>query len=164
MCRREGGQSLMELVVVIAMTVVVVSALVFATIASLRNANLAQNQIQATKLAQQGLERVRSLRDRDGEVDYTRADLTHTEKFSDLWEITFNCPANCFFFFSSAGILTGGTEANFEGVPPNFFRQFQVEEEGFPKVQKKITAVVKWSDFSGVHESRLTTILRNQNP
>lgn len=161
MCRRERGQSLMELVVVIAMTIVVVSALVFSTIASLRNANLAQNQIQATKLAQQGLERVRSLRDRDGKVDYTRADLTHTEKFSDLWEITFNCPANCFFFFTSAGILTGGTEANFEDVPPNFFRQFQMEEEGSdPKLQKKITAVVKWSDFSGSHESRLTTVLR----
>ncbi len=160
MYRREGGQSLMELVVVIAMTIVVVSALVFSTIASLRNANLAQNQIQATKLAQGGLERVRSLRDQDGKVNYTGAGFT-TEKFNDLWDITFRCPGNCFFFFSSAGILTGGTEANFESAHPNFFRQFQVEEEGSdPRAQKKVTAIVKWSDFSGSHESRLTTVLR----
>lgn len=158
------GQSLMELVVVIAMTIVVISALVFATIASLRNARLAQNQIQATKLAQQGLEKIRGLRDRDGGVDFTKADFTHTEKFSDLWTISFSCPDNCYFFFNSPGVLTGGTDSNFETPvdSPDFLRQFQIEDEGEDMAaQKKVTALVKWTDFAGEHESRLTTILRN---
>lgn len=61
----EKGQTLIELIVVIAVIIVVVAALTFATIASLRNANFSQNQAQATKLAQEGLEKVRILRDRD---------------------------------------------------------------------------------------------------
>lgn len=157
----EKGQSLMELVVVVAVAVIVVGALTFATIASLRNAQFAKNQIQVTKLAQEGLEKVRSLRDRDGPVDYIRADSTRTQKFSDLWGITFACPANCYFFFNSQGTLTGGTQTNFEKIEPNFKRQFQIEEEGSdPVAQKKITTKVLWTDFSGDHESKLTTILR----
>lgn len=163
MYRKQEGQSLMELIVVIAMTIIVISALVFATIASLRNARLAQNQIQATKLAQQGLEKMRSLRDRDGPVNYTGADI-QTKKFSGLWSIHFSCPDNCFFFFNSPGALTGGTSSNFETPQdsPEFLRQFQIEdEEESMAAEKKVTALVKWTDFAGEHESRLTTILRN---
>jgi DNA-binding NarL/FixJ family response regulator len=42
--------------------IIVVGALTFATIASLRNAQFSQNQAQATKLAQEGLEKVKSLK------------------------------------------------------------------------------------------------------
>lgn len=163
MYHKQSGQSLMELVVVIAMAIVVISALVFATIASLRNARLAQNQIQATKLAQQGLEKIRGLRDRDGRVEYAIDLSTTTEKFSGLWTVSFSCPDNCYFFFNS-GVLTGGTSSKFETPvdSPDFLRQFQIEDEGEDMTaQKKVTALVKWTDFAGEHESRLTTILRN---
>lgn len=160
------GQSLMELVIVVAVVVTVVGALVFATIASLRNAQFAKNQAQATKLAQEGLEKIRSLRNRDeaNKVDYTRGDGTHTSKFSDLWSISFTCGAgaNCYFYFNSSGTLVGGTSVNFElptAVPPNFKRQFQIEDND-GGTQKKVTAKVLWTDFAGEHESKLTTILR----
>lgn len=162
----DKGQSLMELVVVIAVMVIVVAALAFATIASLRNANLAKNQAQATKLAQEGLEKIRSLRDRNTEsIIYT--DSTHPNKFSDLWAITFKCqddPQNCYFIFNSntSGLIGNKTVTSFEDVSqfPNFQRQVQIEDEGDGTTQKKITVIVKWSDFAGAHESRLTTILR----
>lgn len=146
----EKGQSLMELVVVMAVAVVVISALVFATIASLRNASFAKNQLQATKLAQQGLENIRTLRDRDGLVKVDADEI----KFSELQCSDTN---NCFFFFN-VGVLQSGTETNFELIPQDFKRQFQIIDED---LQKKVTVVVKWTDFSGSHESRLTTILRN---
>lgn len=152
------GQSLIELVVVVAVIVIVIGALTFATIASLRNANFAKSQAQATKLAQEGLEKVRSLRDRDDPVDYVKADLTHTNKFSDLWGITFSCPSNCYFYFIIGTLVSGN---GFEAVSTDFKRQILIEEEGSdPAKQKKVTVRVVWTDFAGDHESRLTTVLR----
>ncbi len=154
----ETGQSLLEVVIAMTVGILVVTALVFATIFSLRNAQFAKTSAQATKLAQEGLERVRILRDRDGRIDYTRGDGSLTSKFSDLWLLTFACPTNCYFYFNTSEILTGYSADRFESVPPNFQRQFQIENNGTD--QKKVTVIVKWTDFAGPHESRLTTILR----
>lgn len=155
------GQTLLELVVVIAVVVIVVAALVFATIASIRNASFAQNQLQATKLAQEGLEKVRSLRDRDtaGSIQYP--ELTDG-KFSDLWSVELGCQIeinNCYFYFN-LGSLVNGTSVTFESIPPdNFKRQIQIEDYDGGTQHKKVIAIVVWTDFSGSHESKLTTIL-----
>ena len=61
----QSGQTLIELIIVVSVLVIVTGALVFATIASLRNAQFSKNQLQATKLAQEGIERVRIGRDRN---------------------------------------------------------------------------------------------------
>ncbi|TSC87428.1 MAG: Uncharacterized protein G01um10147_605 [Microgenomates group bacterium Gr01-1014_7] len=155
----QKGQTLLELIVVMSVAVMVVGALVFATISSLRNAQFAKNQAQATKLAQDGLEKVRSLRDRDteGSVSYQST----TSKFSDLWPIPFTCGAggNCYFHFNSSETIFIGENSS-QSIPP-FQRQFLIEDEnGSGMTQKRVTSVVKWTDFSGTHESRLTTILR----
>ncbi len=154
----EKGQSLLEVITAAAVGILVVAALTYATIFSLRNATFAKNSAQATKLAQEGIEKVRTLRDRDGQVRYTKADSSQTTKFSDLWPISLSCPTNCYFYFTATGILLGGTEVNFEQIPPNFKRQFQIENTGTD--QKKVTVIVTWTDFAGPHQSRLTTILR----
>ncbi len=178
----QKGQSLIELVVVIAVILIVVGALVFATIASLRNASFAKNQTQSTKLAQEGLEKIRSLRDRDTASSINYNDGTHTaSKFSELWVVSLSCSnvpptcpstlstcpvGNCYFYFNSTNtILTGNaTASNLENiVPDNFRRQFFIEDYVDGTKQKKVTSVVSWTDFSGPHESRLTTILSNPN-
>ncbi len=157
----ERGQSLIELVVVVAVIVIIVGALVFATIASLRNSDLAKNQAQATKLAQEGLEKVRSLRDRNGSVQYQTGTGSndHTNYFNDLWAISPSTP-----FYFNGDTLNGG--AAVESIAPYFKRQILIVDEGSSgTTQKRITAVVSWSDYAGTHESRLTTILRNtSNP
>lgn len=61
----EAGQTLIELVIVVTVLVLIIGALVSATIASLRNAQFGSNQTQATKLAQEGIEKLRSSRDRN---------------------------------------------------------------------------------------------------
>ena len=154
----EKGQSLLEVIIAMTVGILVVTALVFAVIFSLRNANFAKNSAQATKLAQEGIERVRTLRDRDSRVDYTKDDGSVTEKFSDLWPISFDCPANCYFYFNTLNILTGDSIGRFEPISSNFQRQFQIKNEGTD--QKEVTVVVQWSDFAGEHQSQLTTILR----
>lgn len=135
----------MELVVVIAVILIVVGSLTFATIASLRNAQFAKNQAQATKLAQEGLEKVRSIRDRD------------PSSMGILWTTsTLSCASGiCYFYFDESNELAND---GVEIIEPDFRRQFIVEDMAMD--QKKVTSVVKWTDFSGEHESRLTTILR----
>ncbi len=146
------GQSLIELIIVITVGLIIIGALVFATISSLRNAQFASDQIQATKLAQEGLEKIRTLRDRN------------IASFNDLWAVPLSCPTNCYFYFNSSQMLLGGTSVNLETIPPgNFQRQFLIEDYVDGTKQKQVTAIVKWSDFAGPHESRLTTILRNIN-
>ncbi len=122
----EKGQSLMELVVVIAVMVVVIGALTFATIASLRNAQFSKNQAQATKLAQEGLEWVRTGRDRNscikGLSTPPDSEYSWNGNSSDpncagegsIWNyrISGDCAkeeldisTRCYFIISSAGVL-----------------------------------------------------------
>lgn len=164
----DKGQSLMELVVVIAVIIIVVSALTFATIASLRNAQFSKNQAQATKLAQEGIERIRALRDRDtaNAINYIKGDGSMATKFSDLWAVNLSCPTNCYFYFNYASppVLIGATVANFENIPPppdtpQFSRKVIIEDVGNGQSQKKVTVITGWTDISGPHESKLTTIL-----
>ncbi|MDP3758420.1 MAG: prepilin-type N-terminal cleavage/methylation domain-containing protein, partial [Candidatus Daviesbacteria bacterium] len=155
--RNDKGQSLIEVIVAATVGILVVSALTFTTIFSLRNANLAKNSAQATKLAQEGIEKVRSIRDRDidGKVAYTDAQGNQITKFSQLWII--KCSQNnCYFYLNSSDVLSKGND------PGNghFKKQVLIEDDSPADQQKKITVIVTWTDFSGSHESRLTTILR----
>lgn len=186
----EKGQSLIEVIVASVVGILVVSALTFATIFSLRNANLAKTSSQATKLAQEGIERVRTGRDRNQCI---RA-LTTTNVYSwdgnnsscnpsppeqPIWDyqITGDCDGpppsgdgrKCYFSVGSNGVLTYiGSQIPF---PTTFAENIQYGSQLFRRVvllsddssyatQKKVTVVVIWTDFAGSHESRLVTILR----
>jgi len=135
----EKGQSLMELIVVITVIVFVVGALTFATIASLRSANFAKNQAQATKLAQEALERVRVGRDRNRPITIPTTSVVSwngTGNNDAIWDYhisgttSSNCETEqpgvsgkCYFNVSATGDLTnnGFAATNFplnaEGIP-----------------------------------------------
>lgn len=68
MQNRQNGQSLVEVIIASTVGILVVVALTFATIFSLRNASFSKNSAQATKLAQEGIERVRKGRDRNRSI------------------------------------------------------------------------------------------------
>ncbi len=170
----EAGQSLLELIVVIAVSTMIVGALAFATIFSIRNAQLSKNQSQATKLAQEGIEKVRSIRDRNSEITVggggTLGGRT-INSFADLYEVYLSryCEDNirCYFKFVSDK-LTRVTNANnnvdFENIS-SFRRQVLIEDSSQWDSEKQVTVLVQWTDFSCgsnqfCHESRLTTIFR----
>lgn len=175
--RSQFGQSLMEVVVVVAVAVIVIGALTFATIASLRNAQFAKNQAQATKLAQEVLERVRAGRDRNSKIsDFSFGagsgdNIVSSWSDEDMWDdqISQNCILNCYFVIDSTGALTNkgaGSIMPSSIIEVGGFRQAVIlsdQLEGEPPaytIEKIVTAQVLWTDFSGEHESRLTTILR----
>lgn len=178
---RQNGQTLVELVVVIGVLVIVVGALVFATIASIRNAQFSKNQAQATKLAQEGIERVRTGRDRNQPVSIVS--VTNVDSWSGnlpIWDyrISGGCdrsdldpPGGCYFKVSQTGELIGigfaltSFPISTAEVPPNntiFKRAILLSDDDDYQNRKEVSAVVTWIDFSGSHESRLTTILRKR--
>lgn len=173
MWKSDQGQTLLELVVVIAVVIIVVSALTFATIASLRNAQFAKNQAQATKLAQQGIERVRAGRDGNLGVNNLHPSVTD---WQTIWgyQIEDQCgdtnptppssPTYCYFNVTPQGALNhltaqGSVPAAAESIPP--FQRVVILSDGAAFAsQKKVTVIVGWTDFAGDHRSILTTILR----
>lgn len=171
----EKGQTLLEVVVVIAVSVIIVGALVFATISSLRNAHTAKNQAQATKLAQEGMEKTRTSRDRGGNITGGFAGTSWADP--NLWSTNISVttcdsslipPQICYFSLNSQGELV------YKGASPNpptgqgetignFTRYIILSDEAVSSNYTKwktLTSLVIWSDFAGPHEARMTTVLR----
>src|SRR5687767_1622956 len=99
---RGNGQTLVELLVVITIGIIVFGALTIATISSLRNAQSAKNQAQATKLAQEGLERIRADRDRDAGITVSGGSVTSWSD-PDLWSNRVNVVCgSCYFKLNSS--------------------------------------------------------------
>lgn len=186
----EKGQTLIELVVVIAVSVIVVGALVFAIIASLRNASFSKNQAQATKLAQEGIERTRLGRDRNRPVTNLLPVVSWngTGANDSIWDHVFagDCEQEqsgvsnrCYFNVDATGSLAFITSYGSTKLPPGaellgmFTRAVILSNDlnsdnkydnndPLPPLAKsiRVTSLVQWTDFSGEHQSKLTTILR----
>lgn len=164
----EKGQTLIELIIVITVGASIVVALTFATISTLRNAQFAKNQTQATKLADEALERTRTGRNRDlspigGNFSLGGSPVTSWSD-SDMWRsITNACAASAYFTVDTTGLLTyiGCSTSIPSGIlSVNGFTTSIIISDGVTFASEKtVTATVSWRDFSGVHESRQTTIL-----
>lgn len=169
----QRGATLMELVVVVGISALVVGALVFVTVASLRNAQISRNQIQATKLAQEGMEWVRLGRNENSEI---RGNFMISSQLIDKWNssalwsnnINGNCGDGvstfCYFTISQTGILDH--KGALAAVPGNdsigSFRRAVIltDDASSYQTQKTVIVVVEWGTGTNKHQSRLTTILR----
>lgn len=186
----ERGQSLLEVIIAMAVGILVVTALVFATIFSLRNAQFAKNSAQATKLAQEGIERARIGRDRnqciinlDSSVDSWNGNSSNRSctGTGSIW--TYQISGNtltscenptiakkCYFNIDLNGVLNYiGSFASFpessygeniSSANQVFQRVVMLSDDANYPTQKTVTIIVQWTDFAGPHESKLTTILR----
>lgn len=190
MSTSQNGQTLLELIVVVSVSAIVIGALVFATIASLRNAQFSKNQLQATKLAQEGIERVRVGRDRNQCISNLSASVNSwngnnlsCSGSGTIWGylisgVSGSCEnlttsSKCYFNIDSSGSLSmiGYSQTSFpqsfaEGIPsssPVFRRAVTLSDDAATFGSRKtVTVIVNWSDFAGSHESKLTTILSSQ--
>lgn len=185
MTTKESGQSLLEVIIAMTVGILVVVALVFATVFSLRNAAFAKNSAQATKLAQEGIERVRTGRDRSvpiiGLASTTDCPISGNAvnswngdtSGSPIWNCkiynSYGSGGNAYFKFTGASsndLNYAGTNTDFPAAPENipqsiFTRAIILSDDAASySVQKTVTVIVRWNDFAGAHESKLTTILR----
>lgn len=79
----EAGQSLVEVVIALAVAIVVIVALIVLVLSGLKNAQFAQTQLRATQYANGILEKVEAVSDRDGNVEFTKSP-PGTVRFSSL--------------------------------------------------------------------------------
>lgn len=174
------GQTLIEVMVVITVGLLIVGGLTFAIVSSLRNAQLAKNQAQGTKLAQEGVEKARLGRDRGDPITggfTVGGSAVDSWLDPDLWSGQISAssgspcppPQNCYFKLSATGLqfLGGGSDIPAGSEDPlgdgRFKRAVILSDESASasfSSQKKLTVIVRWSDFSGNHESKLVTYLR----
>lgn len=173
----QNGQSLIEVIVACVVGILVVMALTYATLFSLRNANFAKTSAQATKLAQEGLERVRTGRDRNQQISGGLGTVTSwngdTTGSGSIWSypIKANCITNLYFNVNASGILQylacTATPSSAESVGQ--FKRVIILSDDLNRDgvanddyqnQKEVTIVVTWTDSTGPHESKLASVLR----
>ncbi len=184
----QSGQSLLEITITVGISAMIITALVMTTLLGLRNSQLAQNQTQATKLAQEGLERVRAIRNNDNNANGMTTTIGPTAGVyhwygttNPVWVIDIfgnvNNPGNickvtnCQWFFSSAcqsapancTLITSIVGRETLNVN-NFTRSVLIEDVDQPSKnpnQKRVSSIVTWNDASGTHQSQLSTYLTN---
>ncbi|MFA5933334.1 MAG: hypothetical protein WCV81_03690 [Microgenomates group bacterium] len=173
----EKGQSLIEVLVVGVVSAIMIIALVMIILSSLKNAQFAQNQTQATKLAQDTIDRIRILRDNNAYNTLTSP--TVSKCFMELWNNTsgtdFFCglPGKvCYYDLTESGTLAflGNTDsppfAKSVKIPDSIFtRQIQVSQPNRAVATDyvNVTVGVSWSDTSGAHSSDLETVITKPN-
>jgi Tfp pilus assembly protein PilV len=167
--KNANGQTLLEIVVTMGLGLVVITGIAVVTVNGLKNSQLAKNQSIATKLSQQGLEKVRSIRSQNCTV---KNDITeyYWQNQTDPLKLVYKHPdfavtppprfiikssntSPCLVDNAHATQSDDADMVNFS----NFKREIELSNlSGFTSVIR-VTAIVTWSDYSGDHESRLVT-------
>lgn len=119
----QAGQTLLEVAMAVGVVLVLITAITIVTLEGLRNSQFSQNETQATKLAQEGIDRVRAIRDRNGLI-YTGSGVggacaggTCVNWNSFTWNsctTTSSCSFRLGFLDNSGGscLVSGSSSAN----------------------------------------------------
>jgi len=127
---RRDGQSLLEALVALAVAMLVILALVWVTTVSVRNADFAKKQAQAAKYAQEGMENMRTFRDKGWNGFWIAADGA---------------------IHGLSGPTPSGSCPSTPNLANTFIRCVKLEQTGTDKV--KATVTVSWTDSTGTHKS-----------
>lgn len=173
----QDGQTLIEVLIALTVAVIIIGALAIATIVSIRNSQFSQNQTQATKLSQEALELVRTIRNRNGVVTSSNPVFSNS-RFSDFWSHQLDsCNWNRMIGTCGNGSFNGYFKLDIDhlelsrqdspelanDLTASVFKRFVlVEDDTSYTYQKRVSVVVSWSDSSGRHESNVQTLLTRQ--
>lgn len=110
------GQSLIEVVVLVGLALVIVTGLTIVTVNGLKNSQFSQNQAQATRLAQEAIDCIRSVRDKNlpmciggsgstctGGTRYYWYDRETPQFSNQVWSLSFLSPGTNFSLVFPAG-------------------------------------------------------------
>lgn len=156
--KNNRGSTLLEVLVSLALVLFVVTALTITTINGLKNSQLSQNQLQATKLAQEGVELVKQARERNCPVSIIGESTSYFwyGPGQSIWSRAF-VPTD--FKMNSSGSSCSIDQVTKDEVLENKFnRKITIEDSGALN-RKKVTVRVSWTDFSGAHTTEVVTVL-----
>lgn len=167
----QKGQTLLELIIALGLLIIIATAITVSTSSGLKNSLFSSNQAQATKYAQEGLEKVKLIKTRNSPICLKPPASPACINWSDLWPdppylpITMSLSDNPFIFETNPAVCGAGItlclkySATPEKIDANFSRQIFVLDVLDSAIQKKIIARVTWTDSSGPHNSELVTVL-----
>lgn len=124
------GQTLVEMIVALAVAILIITSLVAGTVTAVRNAGFAKNQSLATKYAVEGMEEARIYRDQNG------WDKFWTDKVS-----------------STEGPAVVGS------IFLKTIEYKDVSEPVGAENRAQVTVIVSWTEGGRTHKSELTTYL-----
>lgn len=161
---KQTGQSLIEVLVVLVLAAMMIVALISIILLSLKNAQFAQNQTKATKIAQDTIDQIRILRD-DNKYGTLTLSGQPAECFNILWDSSnsnFGCEGNeCYYMLTTPGLNKKDSLSGKENLEDGFFRQIKVTQNTPSEV--KVAVEVSWTDSTGEHSSKLETYLIKPN-
>ncbi|OGD86187.1 hypothetical protein A2Z23_03160 [Candidatus Curtissbacteria bacterium RBG_16_39_7] len=144
--KNNSGQSLLEVLTALGVAAVIIVALTTLAVTSLRNAQHARSQTTATKLASEGIEQVRTVRDRQG--------------WTAFYLYVFG---KCYTVDTTNWILQNAEDPPCDGMEVSgysgYVRKIFLENESTGGEGRKITVTVTWTDSFGENTSQATTIL-----
>lgn len=156
------GQSLLEITIMLGVAIVIITGLTVVTINGLKNSQFAQNQVQATKLAQEGLESVKLVKNRNCKVnlsgastDYYWSNVPDTQL---IWGASIES-AKTFVADTSNCSLAQNNDARVEQLLNGRFQRSITLIKSADNQSITVTVVTSWTDISGTHQSKLATIL-----
>lgn len=163
MTKRSSGQSLIEVLVVMVVGSIIILAIVSLVLNSMKSSQFAQSQIQATKYAQEAIDKIKDIRARDGSVAYSCGDTCSAAKFSDLWSnLPLSCSTSCYFVFGTdAGFtkLVGNQSIGDHPDIDSSLTRYITLTRSADRNEITVSVKVRWTDSLGDHESNLQTTL-----
>lgn len=174
---KQTGQTLIELIISIALILIIITGVTILTVQGLQNSQFSRNQVQATKLAQEGIEKIRTIRDNNFTVCGWVGNATQPAP-NGLWGANCPVPGCRYLIYPSESVCdTGATSSLWINYMPNtaitetlnisgvvFKRSVLVTNAtdltGASNTNvKNIDVIVSWTDSSGTHESKVSTQL-----
>lgn len=144
------GQSLIEVLVALALAVLAIGALVSVTMTSVKNAQFSKNQIQAEKFAQEGMEWIRLQKET---LSWTEFEAKLTQRFYCLNILDWNEGA-CTAFISNTAPFKRDLDLNLDAVSCG-------DTPSGKDDPIKAMVEVSWTDSSGPHKATRETCFTN---
>lgn len=132
------GQTLIELVVVLAVVGMIVTGVVSIAAVSVRNARFSKDQATASRYTQEAMEWIRQERDTSWSDFYSRRDRTYCMPTLS-WSQTSGC--------NSSQVISNTAFTRTSMLTPLDVNSIQVDVN------------VSWEDARGSHQSRMSTVL-----
>ncbi len=145
----KSGQSLIEVVIALAVVVILAISLVTTSLLTQKTSRAARNNTQATKLVEQSIEQLRIFRDRRGFVGLVNG---------NCWVLvsTDSNPANW-----TLGGLPGTTCPETVTLNQTSFSRSILVENGVNANQKRATVTITWTDSGGLQTISNITVFSN---